>query len=71
MSLSSMHPNVASKPINKNATQNAMTSPYDSKVRHTQNTGVPLSPCLDYGAFGKGKVFSENSNLSNLVNIQR
>ena len=48
-----------------------MTSLYHSKVRHTQNMEVPLFPCFDYGAFGKGKVFSENSNLSNLVNIQR
>ena len=33
--------------------------------------GVPLFSCLGYGAFGKDKAFSENSNLSNLVDIQR
>ena len=29
--------------------------------------GVPLFSCLGHGAFGKDKVFSENSNMSNLV----
>ena len=51
--------------------QNNMASLYVSKVRGTQNMGVPLFSCLGYEAFGKGKVFSENSNLSNLVDIQR
>ena len=51
--------------------QNTMASPYHSKVRPTQNKGVPLFSCLDYGAFGKIKFFSENSNLPNLVDIQR
>ena len=51
--------------------QNTMTSPYHSKVRPTQNRGVPLFSCLGYGAFGKEKNFPENSNLSNLVDIQR
>ena len=51
-----------------NTTQNTMASPY--QVRSTHNMGVPLFSCLGYGAFGKGKVFSENSNLSNLVDIQ-
>ena len=48
-----------------------MASPYNSKVGSTQNRGVPLFPCSGYGAFGKGKVFRENSNLPNLVDIQR
>ena len=52
-------------------TQNIMASPYHSKVRSTQNMGVPLFSCLGYGSFGKCKVFSENPNLSNLVDIQR
>ena len=51
-------------------TLNTMASPYPSKFRSTQNMGVPLFSCLGYGAFGKGKGFSENSNLSNLVDIQ-
>ena len=50
-------------------TQNAMASPYHSKVRSTQNMGVQLFSCLGYGAFDKGKGFSQNSNLSNLVDI--
>ena len=33
--------------------------------------GAPLFSCLDYGIFGKGKVFSKICNLSNLVDIQR
>ena len=49
-------------------TQNTMTSPYHSKVRSAQ---VPLFSGSGYGAFGKDKVFSENSYLSNLVDIQR
>ena len=48
-----------------------MASPYHSKVKHTQNMGVPLFSCMGYGAFGKGKVFSENSKLPNLVDIHR
>ena len=52
-------------------TQNTIASPYHSKVRSTQNMGVPLFSCLGYAAFGEGKVFSENSNLSNLVDMQR
>ena len=51
--------------------QNTMASPYHSKVRRTQNTRVPLLSCLGYGAFGKDKVLSQNSNLSSLVDIQR
>ena len=51
--------------------QNIMASPYHSKVRSTQNRGVPLFSCLGYGAFGKGKVFPYNSSLQNLVDIQR
>ena len=39
--------------------QNTMTSPYHSKVRSTQNRGVPLFFCLGYGAFGRGKFFPE------------
>ena len=50
---------------------NTMTFPYHSKVRPTQNRGVPLFSCLDYGAFGKINFFPENSNLPNLVDIQR
>ena len=52
-------------------TQNTMASPYHSNFRSTQNMEVPLFSCLDYGVFGKGKGFSENSNLSSLVDIQR
>ena len=48
-----------------------MTSPYHSKSRSTQNVGAPLLSCLRYGAFGIGKVFSENCNLSNLDDTQR
>ena len=51
-------------------TKNTMASPYQSKVRSTQNIGVPLFSYLRYRAFGKGKVFPENCNLSNLVDIQ-
>ena len=47
-----------------------MASPFHLKVRSTQNMGAPLFSCLGYEAFGKGKVFFENSNLSNLVNIK-
>ena len=35
-----------------------MAFPYHSKVRPTQNKGVPQFSYLGYGAFGKGKVFS-------------
>ena len=38
--------------------QNTMASSYHSKVRVTQNRGVPLFSCLGYEAFGRGKVFS-------------
>ena len=38
--------------------QNTVASAYHSKVRSTQNKGVPLFSCLGYGAFGKGKGFS-------------
>ena len=48
-----------------------MASAYHSKVRSTQIKGVQLFSCLGYGAFGKGNFFPENSNLSNLVDIQR
>ena len=51
-------------------TQNTMVPPYHSEVRCIQNIDVPLFSCLDYGALGKGKSFSENCNLSNLVDIQ-
>ena len=50
---------------------NTMTSPYHSKVRPTQNKGVPLLSCLDYGAKVKEYFFPENCNLPNLVDIQR
>ena len=50
---------------------NNMTSPYHSKFRSTQNRGVPIFSCLSYGAFNKGIVFPENSNLPNVVDIQR
>ena len=58
-----MYPNVASKPISKNeyTEYHGISIPFKS-----QDYG-----CLDYEDFGKGKVFSKNSNLSNLVNIQR
>ena len=52
-------------------THNTMTFPYHSKIRPTQNRVFPLFSCLGYGTFGKGKVFPENSNLPNLVDIQR
>ena len=48
-----------------------MAFPYHSKVRPTQNKGVPHFSCLGCGAFGKEKFFPENSNLPNLVHIQR
>ena len=51
--------------------QNTMAFPYHSKVRPTQNKGVPHFSCLGCGAFGKEKFFPENSNLPNLVHIQR
>ena len=50
---------------------NAITTPYHSKVRSTQNRGVRHYSCLGYGAFGKENFFHENSNLQNLVDIQR
>ena len=37
--------------------QNNMASHYHSKFSSTQNVGAPLFSCLDYGTFGKGKVF--------------
>ena len=37
--------------------QNTMAFPYHSKVRPTQNKGVPLFSGLGYRTFGKGKVF--------------
>ena len=40
--------------------QNTIASPYHSEVMSTQNMGVPLFSCLGYGAFAKGKAFSEN-----------
>ena len=57
-------------PLNKKIrmnTQNTMASPYHSEVSSTQNMVVPLFSCLGYGAFGKGKVFSENSNCQTLL----
>ena len=51
-------------------TQNTIASPYHSKVRSTQNMGVPLFSCLGYGAFGEGKVFSENSKLTCNVSMK-
>ena len=57
-------------------TQNIIVSPCHAKVTSTQNMGAlslvlvkELSMIPTY--FGKGKVFSENSNLKNLVEIQR
>ena len=50
---------------------NTMTSPYHSTVRPTQNRGVPFFSCLGSGALVKEKNFLENSDLSNLVDIQR
>ena len=52
-------------------TQNTMASPYHSKASPTQNMGVLLLHCLCYGAFGKGEVFPQNCNKSNLVDIPR
>ena len=37
--------------------QNTMAFPYHSKVRPTQNRGVPLFSCLGYGALVKKKIF--------------
>ena len=37
--------------------QNTVASPYHSKVKRIQSMGIPLFSCLDYGAFGEGKVF--------------
>ena len=34
--------------------QKTMASPYHSKVRPTQNRGVPHFSCLGHGALGKG-----------------
>ena len=47
-----------------------MAYPYHSKDRSTQIMGVPLFSCSGHGGFGKDKVFSENSNLPHLVDIQ-
>ena len=47
------------------------------ELRTIQKSGLlktwesTLFSCLGYGAFCKGKIFSEISNLSNLVEIQR
>ena len=48
-----------------------MASPYNSKCWSTQNVGALLFSYLGHGTFGKGKVFSENCNMSNLVYVQR
>ena len=52
-------------------TQSTMAYSYHSKDRSTQIMEVPLFSCLGHEVFGKGKVFSKNSNLPNLVDIQR
>ena len=40
---------------------------------NTQDHGISITlfSCLGFGAFGKGKNVSENSDQSNLVDIQR
>ena len=51
--------------------QNTMASPYHSEVRPTQNRGVHFSLAWDMELLGKEKIFPENFNLPNLVDIQR
>ena len=51
-------PKVASKQKKKKMKikrKNTMAYPYHSKVRSTQNIGVPIFSCLGYGIFGNGK----------------
>ena len=57
-------------------TQNIIVSPCHAKVTSTQNMGalslvLVMELSMIPTCFGKGKVFSENSNLKNLVEIQR
>ena len=50
--------------------QNTMASRYHSKVRPTQNRGVHYLVWV-MEVLVKEKIFPENSNLPNLVDIQR
>ena len=56
-------------------TWNTMASSYHSKVRSTQNMVVPISYCLGHGVWYNVSMFwqffSDNSNLTNLIEIQR
>ena len=53
-----------------------MASSYHSKFGSTQSMGVPFSLFWVMGFsiiflhFGKGQVFSDDSNLTNLVDVQ-
>ena len=53
-----------------------MASLYNSEVRSTQNMGVTFFSCMRHEfsiispCFSKGKVFFNNSNLTNLVDTQ-
>ena len=53
--------------------QDTMASPYHSKVRFTQNRGFPLHFSLFWvmELLEKENIFPENSNLPNLIDIQR
>ena len=56
-------------------TWNTMASSYHSKVRSTQNMVVPISYCLGHGVWYNVSMFwqffSDHSNLTNLIEIQR
>ena len=68
---------VGSKQKIKMNSQNTMASSYNSKVGSTPSNGVPFFPCLCHGKWyyitsclRKGKLFADNSNLTNLFEVQ-
>ena len=67
---------VGSKQKIKMNSRNAMASSYNSKVGSTTSNGVPFFPCLCHEKWyyispclGKGKLFADNSNLTNLFHV--
>ena len=67
-------PNIGSEAKIMN-TRNTTASSYHSKVRSTQNMVVPLFYCLGHGVWYNVSMFclffSDSSNLTNLIEIQR
>ena len=54
-----------------------MVSSHNSKVWSTQSIRAAFFPCLGHGKWyyiiiclGNGKVFADNTNLTNLVDVQ-